>query len=188
MALSPEMKRCIDICLDCYKTCLAHSHEPLPRDGRQARRASALPADDGVRRDVPDLGALHADYVAAPQTHLSGMRGSARSAPRTASALAGCMSAWPLVVPAPSPAAPWPLEASMKSQRIASEGKGETLVVVLDSGEEAFSTLQDFARKEGVSAASLTAIGAFSRATVGWFDCASSVATKRSRSMSSAKS
>ena len=61
----------------------------------------------------------------------------------------------------------------MKSQRIASEGKGETLVVVLDSGEEAFSTLQDFARKEGVSAASLTAIGAFSRATVGWFDFAS---------------
>ena len=75
----------------------------------------------------------------------------------------------------------------MKSQRIASEGKGETLVVVLDSGEEAFSTLQDFARKEGVSAASLTAIGAFSRATVGWFDLPVGP-TKRSRSMSSAKS
>lgn len=37
----------------------------------------------------------------------------------------------------------------------------------------AFSPLQDFAREEGVSAASLTAIGAFSRATVGWFDFAS---------------
>jgi hypothetical protein len=35
------------------------------------------------------------------------------------------------------------------------------------------SALQAFARKEGVSAASLTAIGAFSRATVGWFDFAS---------------
>lgn len=61
----------------------------------------------------------------------------------------------------------------MKSQRIAEEGRGETLVVVLDDGEEAFSALQEFARKEGVSAASLTAIGAFSRATVGWFDFAS---------------
>jgi predicted DNA-binding protein with PD1-like motif len=44
---------------------------------------------------------------------------------------------------------------------------------VLENGEEAFSGLQEFARKEGVSAASLTAIGAFSRATVGWFDFAS---------------
>lgn len=61
----------------------------------------------------------------------------------------------------------------MKSQRIAEGGRGETLVVVLDDGEEAFSALQEFARKEGVSAASLTAIGAFSRATVGWFDFAS---------------
>jgi uncharacterized protein len=61
----------------------------------------------------------------------------------------------------------------MKSQRIASEGKAETLIVVLDDGEEAFSALQEFTRKEGVSAASLTAIGAFSCATVGWFDFAS---------------
>jgi hypothetical protein len=61
----------------------------------------------------------------------------------------------------------------MKSQRIASDAKGETLIVVLDDGDEAFSALQAFARKEGVSAASLTAIGAFSRATVGWFDFAS---------------
>jgi uncharacterized protein len=61
----------------------------------------------------------------------------------------------------------------MKSQRIASDGKGETVIVVLENGDEAFSTLQDFARKEGVSAASLTAIGAFSRVTVGWFDFAS---------------
>jgi len=46
-------------------------------------------------------------------------------------------------------------------------------IVVLDDGEEAFSTLQDFARDAGISAASLTAIGAFDRATVGWFDFAS---------------
>jgi len=60
----------------------------------------------------------------------------------------------------------------MRSQRIAEEGRGETLIVVLDDGEEAFSALQEFARKEGMSGASLTAIGAFSRATVGWFDFA----------------
>ncbi|HEY1748763.1 MAG TPA: PPC domain-containing DNA-binding protein [Xanthobacteraceae bacterium] len=60
----------------------------------------------------------------------------------------------------------------MKSQRIASEGTVDTLVVVLDNGEEAFSALQNFARNEGISAASLTAIGAFARATVGWFDFA----------------
>jgi predicted DNA-binding protein with PD1-like motif len=55
----------------------------------------------------------------------------------------------------------------MRSQRIAEEGRGETLIVVLDDGEEAFSALQEFARRESVPAASLTAIGAFSRATVG---------------------
>jgi uncharacterized protein len=45
-----------------------------------------------------------------------------------------------------------------------------TRVLVLDSGEEAFSSLQSFAREAGITAASLTAIGAFERATVGWFD------------------
>ena len=60
----------------------------------------------------------------------------------------------------------------MKSQRIASEGAVDTLVVILDNGEEAFSTLQNYARQEEISAASLTAIGAFASATVGWFDFA----------------
>lgn len=58
----------------------------------------------------------------------------------------------------------------MKCQRIASEATSDVLIVVLDDGEEAFSTLLAFARKENISAASLTAIGAFARATVGWFD------------------
>jgi len=43
-------------------------------------------------------------------------------------------------------------------------------VLVLDAGEEAFSTISGFARQEGLDAASMTAIGAFARATVGWFD------------------
>jgi uncharacterized protein len=34
------------------------------------------------------------------------------------------------------------------------------------------SSVQSFARENGISAASLTAIGAFGRATIGWFDFA----------------
>jgi len=37
-------------------------------------------------------------------------------------------------------------------------------------GEEAFATLIGFATEQGVDGAFLTAIGAFERATVGWFD------------------
>jgi predicted DNA-binding protein with PD1-like motif len=58
----------------------------------------------------------------------------------------------------------------MKSTRIAGDGGGETRVVILDSGEEAFAALTKFANDAGITAASLTAIGAFERATVGWFD------------------
>ena len=46
-------------------------------------------------------------------------------------------------------------------------------VVVLDAGEEAFAALTRFANDAGVSGASLTAIGAFEHATLGWFDFAS---------------
>jgi hypothetical protein len=58
----------------------------------------------------------------------------------------------------------------MKSTKIASEAGSETRVVILDSGEEAFATLTKFANDAGLTAASLTAIGAFERATIGWFD------------------
>ena len=58
----------------------------------------------------------------------------------------------------------------MKSTRIAGDGGAETRVVILDSGEEAFAALTKFANDAGITAASLTAIGAFERATVGWFD------------------
>ena len=43
-------------------------------------------------------------------------------------------------------------------------------VVVLDPGDEAMSVLSDFARRQGLAAAQVTAIGAFERATVGWYD------------------
>src|SRR5882757_2735760 len=61
----------------------------------------------------------------------------------------------------------------MKS-RLVSEARGAQVhVAVLDSGEEAFGMLTRFANDAKLSAASLTAIGAFERATVGWFDFAS---------------
>jgi uncharacterized protein len=61
----------------------------------------------------------------------------------------------------------------MKS-KLVSDGPGAQIyVVILDSGEEAFAALARFANDAKLSAASLTAIGAFERATVGWFDFAS---------------
>jgi predicted DNA-binding protein with PD1-like motif len=58
----------------------------------------------------------------------------------------------------------------MKNIKIAASGGSETCVVVLDSGEEAFATLTKFVNEAGITAASLTAIGAFEKATIGWFD------------------
>src|ERR1700721_3751390 len=45
-----------------------------------------------------------------------------------------------------------------------------TYVVVCDPGDEAFDTLTRFARTQDLEASQITAVGAFSRATVGWFD------------------
>ena len=58
----------------------------------------------------------------------------------------------------------------MKSTKIAGDAAAETRVVVLESGEEAFAVLTRFANDAGITAASLTAIGAFESAIVGWFD------------------
>ncbi|ESY98781.1 PPC domain-containing DNA-binding protein [Mesorhizobium sp. LNHC209A00] len=58
----------------------------------------------------------------------------------------------------------------MKS-RLVNEANGQrTFVVVLDPGEEAFAALTSFAVEQKIGSASLTAIGAFQLATVGWFD------------------
>jgi uncharacterized protein len=61
----------------------------------------------------------------------------------------------------------------MKSKRVGADEEAQVHVVILDTGEEAFAALTRFANEAGISAASLTAIGAFERATVGWFDMAS---------------
>lgn len=58
----------------------------------------------------------------------------------------------------------------MKSAKVASDARAETCVVILDTGEEALGSLTKFANDAKITAASLTAIGAFERATVGWFD------------------
>jgi predicted DNA-binding protein with PD1-like motif len=58
----------------------------------------------------------------------------------------------------------------MKST-LAWEKAGERIyVLVLEEGEEAFAAIGAFANANGLSGASVTAIGAFARATVGWFD------------------
>ena len=45
-----------------------------------------------------------------------------------------------------------------------------TYVVVCDPGDEAVAALTQFAAAERLEASQVTAVGAFERATVGWFD------------------
>jgi hypothetical protein len=61
----------------------------------------------------------------------------------------------------------------MKAKRVWQDAGERTFVVVLDPDDEAFESLSRFAAENDLHGASLTAIGAFSRATVGWFDFAS---------------
>jgi uncharacterized protein len=60
----------------------------------------------------------------------------------------------------------------MKAKLVADKAGERVHVVVLDTGEEAFASLTKIVRSLEISAASLTAIGAFEKATVGWFDIA----------------
>lgn len=57
----------------------------------------------------------------------------------------------------------------MKVRQVAG-GATMTYVAVLDADEEAFSALSDWAASQQISAAQVTAVGAFERATIGWFD------------------
>jgi predicted DNA-binding protein with PD1-like motif len=58
----------------------------------------------------------------------------------------------------------------MRSKLVSERPDAQVHVVILDSGEEAFAALTKFANETKISAASLTAIGAFEQATMGWFD------------------
>jgi hypothetical protein len=63
------------------------------------------------------------------------------------------------------------MECPMKSKAF-NDGVERTFVLVLDQGEEAFRSITEFAEREKITGASVSAIGAFSRAKVGWFDFA----------------
>ncbi|WP_291863430.1 PPC domain-containing DNA-binding protein [Bradyrhizobium sp.] len=60
----------------------------------------------------------------------------------------------------------------MKSKIVSEQAGARTIIVVLETGEEAFAALNRFANEAGIRGASLTAIGAFENAVVGWFDIA----------------
>jgi predicted DNA-binding protein with PD1-like motif len=60
----------------------------------------------------------------------------------------------------------------MESKLVWQNAGERTYVLVLDAGEEAFAAMSAFATATRLDAASLSAIGAFERATVGWFDLA----------------
>ena len=59
----------------------------------------------------------------------------------------------------------------MKS-KVIQDGAQKTFAVVFDPGEEVVTGLLQFARDHDVSGAHLTAIGAFERVTLGFFDIA----------------
>jgi hypothetical protein len=58
----------------------------------------------------------------------------------------------------------------MKSKLVWENAGERTFVLVLDAGDEAFSAIGTFATEAKLEGASLTALGAFEHATVGWFD------------------
>jgi uncharacterized protein len=54
--------------------------------------------------------------------------------------------------------------------KLINDGPQKTYVLVLSKGEEAVGAIEGFARKQGVAAAQITAIGALSDAVLGFFD------------------
>jgi len=58
----------------------------------------------------------------------------------------------------------------MQSKLIHQEGGERTFAVILETGDEVMACLQAFAERENLSAAQITAIGAFSRAELAYFD------------------
>ena len=53
--------------------------------------------------------------------------------------------------------------------KVLAEGETRTIALVFETGDEVVSTLERFAQEQGLDAAHFTAIGAFSRATLGYF-------------------
>ena len=61
-------------------------------------------------------------------------------------------------------------EPIVKSKLIHEQGEEKTFAVIFESGDEAITGLQEFARRNQLGAARFTAIGAFEEATLGYFD------------------
>jgi predicted DNA-binding protein with PD1-like motif len=61
----------------------------------------------------------------------------------------------------------------MKSQLLDSGDSDRTFILILEPGEEAFEAIKALADTHSITAASVTAIGAFSDAVVGFFDVSS---------------
>lgn len=57
----------------------------------------------------------------------------------------------------------------MQSKLLRDQGE-KTWVLIFESGDELISTLTTFAREQGLDSSHFTAIGAFERATLGYFD------------------
>ncbi len=58
----------------------------------------------------------------------------------------------------------------MKAKQLHEERGQRTFALVFDKDDEVMAELTSFSRENGLDAASLTAIGAFSNATLGYFD------------------
>jgi predicted DNA-binding protein with PD1-like motif len=58
----------------------------------------------------------------------------------------------------------------MKHKLLASGSGERTFILILDEGDETFRCITGFAEKQGVTAASITAIGAFRAATIAFFE------------------
>jgi len=54
--------------------------------------------------------------------------------------------------------------------KLINDGPERTFAVVFDTGDEVISGLESFAREHSLTAARITAIGAFERATLGYFE------------------
>jgi predicted DNA-binding protein with PD1-like motif len=60
-------------------------------------------------------------------------------------------------------------EFIMKTKLISQE-REKTYAVILDDGDEFMEVMEGFAEEQGIKAAHFTAIGGFSRATLGYYD------------------
>ncbi len=58
----------------------------------------------------------------------------------------------------------------MKYKKLTPDDTRPTFALIFDTGDEVMQTLQDFARQHNLNASHFTAIGAFSDATIAWFN------------------